>query len=328
MVSLDAVPGDDSAGALADPAAGSDEIVLAAIEAAEVRAAVERLPEGERCVVALHHLAEMPYAEVAAFLGISVAAAKKRAWSARARLKELVPMVADALAAARPSSSEAFRDTVLLFQALRVHDADALARLLARNPTLSTATEDWAPVEGFESRLGFSERATALIRAAGTGDLRLVRLLVEAGAPVADLCGCAGHESALVAAVNIGATEVVQYLLDQGASPDGGRSTGNPLPCTSPCTESGTISCRGCSPREPLQRRTSTGAPPRTGQRSGPDADQRRTTVPSSGHGSGPSISSLPCGEGRWCTSHPPMDSAPCAPCSAWSTRSRRLTGG
>ena len=58
--------------------------MLAAVEAATVRAAVERLPEGERCVVALHHLAGMPYAEVAAFLGITVSAAKKRAWSAHA----------------------------------------------------------------------------------------------------------------------------------------------------------------------------------------------------------------------------------------------------
>ncbi len=199
-VSLDAVARGDGPGALVDPAAGPEEIVLGAVEVAEVRAAVERLPEGERCVVALHHLAEMPYADVAAFLGITVAAAKKRAWSARARLKELLPMVADALAAARPSRTESFRDTILVFQALRAQDADALGRLLARNPSLATATEDWSPLEGFDARLGFSERASALIRAAGIGDLALVRLLVEAGAPVADPCPCAGHESALWAA--------------------------------------------------------------------------------------------------------------------------------
>ena len=225
-VPLDAVSRDDGPGALVDPAAGPEEVVLAAVEAAEVRAAVERLPEGERCVVALHHLAGMPYAEVAAFLGITVSAAKKRAWSARTRLKELLPMVADALAAARPSGTESFRDTILLFQALRAQDADGLARLLARNPSLATATEDWSPVEGFESRLGFSDRATALIRAAGIGDLRLVRLLVEAGAPVADACPCANHESALWAAVNIGAADVVDYLLDHGASVDGGAFDG------------------------------------------------------------------------------------------------------
>ena len=226
IVSLDATHGDRFTGGPADRAAGPDEVVLATIEAAEVRAAVERLPEGERCVVALHYLAEMPYVEVAAFLGITVAAAKKRGWSARAKLKELVPMISDALAAARPSSSETFRDTILLFQSIRLRDTDALARLLAHDSTLATATEDWSPVEGFESRLGFSERATALIRAAGTGDVRLVRLLVEAGAPVADLCPCVDHESALVTAVNIGATDVVDYLLAHGASPDGGAFDG------------------------------------------------------------------------------------------------------
>ncbi len=225
-VPLDDGPGDDGPGGLVGPAAGAEEVMLAAVEAATVRAAVERLPEGERCVVALHHLAGMPYAEVPAFLGITVSAAKKRAWSARSRLKELLPMVADAFAAARPSGTEAFRDTVLLFQAIRAHDAAGLARLLARNPSLATATEDWSPVEGFESRLGFSERATALVRATGTGDLRLVRPLVEAGAPVAGLSPCADHESALVTAVNIGATEVVDYLLDHGASLDDGAFDG------------------------------------------------------------------------------------------------------
>ena len=225
-VPLDVASRGDESGALVDLAPGPEEVALATAEAAEVRAAVEGLPEGERCVVALHHLAGMPYAEVADFLGITTSAAKKRAWSARARLKELLPMVADALAAARPSRSESFRDTILVFQALRDRDADGLARLLARDPTLATATEDWSPVEGFESRLGFSDRATALIRAAGIGDLRLVRLLVEAGAPVADACPCANHESALFAAVNIGAADVVDYLLDHGASVDGGAFDG------------------------------------------------------------------------------------------------------
>lgn len=57
---------------------GPEDLAVAASEAAQVRAAVERLPEGERCVVALHYLAGLPYAEVAPFLGISVSAAKKR----------------------------------------------------------------------------------------------------------------------------------------------------------------------------------------------------------------------------------------------------------
>lgn len=129
-------------------------------------------------------------------------------------------MVADALVAGRPSGTETFRDTILLFHAIRTRDADALARLLERDPSLATATEDWTPTEGFETRLGFAVRGSALTRAAGTGDVRLVRLLVEAGAPVADLCPCVDHESALVTAVVIGATDVVDYLLEQGAPVD------------------------------------------------------------------------------------------------------------
>jgi len=205
---------------LVDVRSGPEDLAVAASEAAQVRAAVERLPEGERCVVALHYLAGLPYAEVAPFLGISVSAAKKRGWSARARLKELLPMVTDALVAGRPSGTETFRDTILLFHAIRTRDAGALARLLERDPSLATATEDWTPTEGFETRLGFAVRGSALIRAAGTGDVSLVRLLVDAGAPVADLCPCVDHESALATAVAIGATEVVDYLLEQGAPVD------------------------------------------------------------------------------------------------------------
>lgn len=225
-VSLDATTPNDGVGALVDRAASPDELVINAIEQANVRAAIEHLAEGERCVIALHYLAEMPYADVAAFLNINVSAAKKRAWSARARLKELLPMVTDALTAARPSGNNDFRDTILLFQAIRTHDADSLKRLLAGDPTLATATEDWSPAEGFESSLGFSERATALIRAAGTGNVELVRLLVEAGAPVSEPCPCVDHESALVTAVNIDATDVVDYLLEQGASVDDGAFDG------------------------------------------------------------------------------------------------------
>ncbi len=56
---------------------------------------LEALPEGERVVVALHHLAGLAYPEVATFLGIGLSAATKRAHVARRRLKELLPMTAD-----------------------------------------------------------------------------------------------------------------------------------------------------------------------------------------------------------------------------------------
>lgn len=205
---------------MADPAQGPEQLVVAASEATQVRNAIEGLPEGERCVIALHYLAEMAYKDVAEFLGISVPAAKKRAWSARSRLQELLPMTTDALAAARPSTGKTFRDTIMVFQAIRTGDIDLLAHLVERDPTLANVSEDWSPAEGFESDLSFSERAPALVRAAGRGNLGLVRLLIEAGAEVDDACGCVDQESPLVAAVNIGAADVVQFLLAHGASPN------------------------------------------------------------------------------------------------------------
>lgn len=200
-----------------DQARDPERAVLEAAEAAQVRNAIEVLPEGERCVIALHYLAEMAYAEVAEFLDISVPAAKKRAWSARKRLKELLPMTTDALAAARPSGTKTFRDTILVFQAIRTGDVELLAALLTRDPSLANVSEDWSAAEGFESNLSFSERATALVRAAGSGDVGVVRLLVDAGAEVDGICGCVDRESPLAAAVNVGAVDVAEFLIDSGA---------------------------------------------------------------------------------------------------------------
>ncbi len=228
--SLDATQGDDSSSPVAATAGSPEEAVASLAEAAQVRAAVEQLPEGERCVVALHYLAGMPYADVAEFLNISIPAAKKRAWTARARMKETLPMVTDALAAARPSRTNQFRDTILVFQAIRNRDAGMLAQLLTRDPTLALVSEDWSEAEGFASGLSFSERGTALVRAAASGDLRLVRLLVEAGAPVSGVCGCVDRESPLAAAVNVGAADIAAYLLDNGASPNDAAFDGGSTP--------------------------------------------------------------------------------------------------
>lgn len=227
---LGATHGDDSSSPVAATARGPEEVVVSLAEAAQVRAAVEQLPEGERCVVALHYLAGMPFADVAEFLDISIPAAKKRAWTARTRMKETLPMVTDALAAARPSRTNQFRDTILVFQAIRNRDAGMLAQLLSHDPMLALVSEDWSEAEGFASGLSFPERGTALVRAAGSGDLRLVRLLVEAGAPVSGVCGCVDRESPLAVAVNVGAADIVAYLLDNGASPDDAAFDGGSTP--------------------------------------------------------------------------------------------------
>jgi RNA polymerase sigma factor (sigma-70 family) len=205
-----------AAGHHADPA----EILVSRREAERVRAAVEALPEAQRLVVALHYLAGMTYPEVAAFLGIEPSAAKKRAHVARRRLKELLPMTADHLSAARPSRSGRFRDTVLLFAAIRDRDHATVGQLLARDPGLISAEEDWTREEAFAANLPYAAHATPLVRAAGAGDVELVRLLLRAGSDPDGACGCAGGETPLWAATVVGATDVVAELLGRGANPD------------------------------------------------------------------------------------------------------------
>jgi RNA polymerase sigma factor (sigma-70 family) len=207
-----------------DPAA----VVAERDEHDRLRRAVETLPEAERAVVALHYLGDLSYPEVAEFLGITVPAAKKRAFSARRKLEARLPMTTDALSAARPSRTDQFRDTILLFVAIRDVDHERVRALLRTDPSLAHATEDWSVDEALETGLHLlgAGRTSALIRAAQTGDVELVRLLVEAGAPVTDRCDCAGAESPLWTATVGGDADVVEYLLAAGSDPNAAAFAG------------------------------------------------------------------------------------------------------
>jgi RNA polymerase sigma factor (sigma-70 family) len=200
----------------ADPAAALE----AATDADQVRALVEVLPVEERAVVALHHLGGLPYRDVASFLAITESTAKKRASRARTRMKELFPMVTEAFEAARPSRDGAFRDTLLLFIAIRRRDHATVRRLLAADPGLVHVTEEWSVDEAMATQLGFAGKASPLIRAAQTGDVALVGLLLDAGAAVNAPCDCQGAESALWAAALFGNEDVVAQLLAAGADVD------------------------------------------------------------------------------------------------------------
>jgi RNA polymerase sigma factor (sigma-70 family) len=199
-----------------DPA----EQVVEKEEAAKVRLAIEGLPGQERTVIALFYLAEMSLPEIAEFLGIGLSAAKKRAATARRHLKELMPMAEEALAAARPSRTNELRDTVLLFAAIHRQDAETVTRLVTPRPSLARASEDWTAEEAASASIGYAGHATALIRAAETGRVELARVLIGAGAPVDDRCGCAGGETPLWAASVAGKADMVAFLLDEGADPN------------------------------------------------------------------------------------------------------------
>lgn len=189
-------------------------------ERQRVRAAIEALAEPLRTVVALHYLAGLSYPQVGDFLGIGQSAAKKRAWTARRQLEELLPMTAKTLRNARPSRTRRFSDTILLFTAIRRGDHATLTDLIATNPGLVDVVEDWPVSEALDAGLLYAGKASPLIRAAQTGDLAMVKFLVEAGAKLDTACGCAGAETALWAATTAGAADVVAYLLNAGADPD------------------------------------------------------------------------------------------------------------
>ena len=193
------------------------QIVSRGQETERVRAAVEALPEHERTVIALHYLAELSYPEVARFLGITESAARKRAHSARRRLKETLTMTTDHLAAVRPSRSARFRDEVAIFAAIRRGDHATLRRLLEADPTLTAATESWSWEEGFAAGLPVANEGTPLIRAVQTGDLQAVEILLAAGAPVNARCHCEGAETPLWTAVLTGRDQIMRRLLDAGA---------------------------------------------------------------------------------------------------------------
>ncbi len=194
---------------------------LVAVESAvAVRSAVEGLPRHERVVVALFYLAEMSYPQIAEFLGISVPAAKKRALTARRRLKEMMEVTSEPSPRAALSRRVDLPATVLLFSAIHRGDIGSVTALVAARPDLATAREEWNPEQATKAGLGYAGQGTALIRAAETGLVPMARTLVEAGAPVDGLCHCDGGETPLWAAAIAGKTEMVRYLLEKGADPN------------------------------------------------------------------------------------------------------------
>ena len=71
-----------------DPAAGTEETVLAAEELRQLREAISQLPEDQREALMLTQLEGMPYEEVAVMTGVSQGTVKSRVNRAKARLKE------------------------------------------------------------------------------------------------------------------------------------------------------------------------------------------------------------------------------------------------
>jgi RNA polymerase sigma factor (sigma-70 family) len=135
----------------------------------QVWAAIDLLPKSERTVVTLYYLSGYSQREVATFLELPVGTIKKRLFTARGRLREmLVDLVDDTLRQQRPSRDEGFAASVMdMLAAARAGDAARVKELLQQNPRLLTA-RDW---------LG----NTALIVAVNSGHQAVAEMLYKAG---------------------------------------------------------------------------------------------------------------------------------------------------
>ncbi len=211
----------DMAGPAPERPREADAVVL-------VRAGLAALRPPDRMVLALAYLGGYSQPEIAEFLGVPVSTVKKRAFDARRRLRGALPMVEASLEAQveasleahRPSRSPQFSNTVLLYAAIHEADTAAVAQLVAADPALVEAEEEWAVDDGRSAGLAWPGRATPLIRAAEAGHLDIVDVLISAGAAVDGQCKCETGESALWAAVANGRATVAGRLLEAGADPN------------------------------------------------------------------------------------------------------------
>jgi len=161
----------------------------------KIMTAVDSLPDHERAATMLYYISGYSQEEVAAFLGVPVTTIKKRLYSARKRLREmLIDLVEDSLRQRRPSRDELFSTRVIeILKAARSGDAAKVKQLLEQDPRLIAARDP----------LG----NTALILAVNSGHDEIAELLLGAGV-----------QPDIYEAASIGRTELVAQLLSDDPS--------------------------------------------------------------------------------------------------------------
>jgi RNA polymerase sigma factor (sigma-70 family) len=183
----------------AEDRASQDPTQLDSVEQREMKdkilMAVDSLPDHERAATALYYISGYSQDEIAGFLDVPVTTIKKRLYSARSRLREmLIDLAEDSLRERRPSRDELFSTRVIeILKAARVGDAEKVKQLLEQDARLIAARDP----------LG----NTALILAVNSGHDEIAELLLSAGV-----------QPDLYEAASIGRTEIVAQFLDDDAS--------------------------------------------------------------------------------------------------------------
>jgi RNA polymerase sigma factor (sigma-70 family) len=180
--------------------------------------AVATLPEPERLLVSLFHLAGYSQREVAAITEIPEPLVKKRLFRARQALRRQIESHMPELFEGQIAERGAFARAVQFFIAVRASDHAQVQRMLSVCPALINERERWDEEHARRSHLPVVGSFTALHRAAFQGDLELAELLLRRGARP-DATTKIGH-TPLHTAVLVDHPPIVERLLDAGADPN------------------------------------------------------------------------------------------------------------
>ncbi len=190
----------------------------------QLRHAIESLPGDQRVIVALHYFAEASGNQISEFLELPLSTVKKRLRDARSKLRQENNMTNVKSAA---SLKQSHSNEINFFIAIRQGDHEQAARMINEHPTLVDAQQNWDRDLVYKGVLPFATRATAIITAVEVDDLDVLRLLLDAGADVDGLCGCATAEPPLWTAALLNRQNHVEMLLDRGANPNLKSASGN-----------------------------------------------------------------------------------------------------
>jgi len=194
----------------------------------EIRRLVEKLPQEQRLIVALHYFSDVTGQQIADFLELPLSTIKKRLRVARATLKNTerrsIPVMTKD---SKSVLSESLPDEVAMFIAIRHGDYDAVKQLLLKSPELVDVEQNWHRDLVYGGILPFATRATALISTIEQDDLVMLNLLLNNGADPDGICGCETGESPLWAAALLNREEHAGVLLAAGADPNVISASGN-----------------------------------------------------------------------------------------------------
>src|SRR5215471_121936 len=190
--------------------------------------AIDCLPDHKRSATTLFYISGYSQEEVADFLSVPTSTVKKRLFSARNRLREmLMDMVEDSLRERRPSRDEAFASRVIeILKASRSGDVNKVKFLLEQDPRLIAARDPLGNTALILAVTSGHEEIAQLLMASGVrpdiyeaasiGRIDLVTQFLTDDPSLLESYSPEGF-GVLALAAHFGKVEVLKYLITRGA---------------------------------------------------------------------------------------------------------------